>query len=106
MSAAARLMPGTLPLIRAGKSTERHAGGPLPCADRNQRDVVGGVAGDKFVQQGGRDSRGQARHHADAGSAEVGLDGRESWFRWSTAEWDKLVPRIVDVAESGANLVA
>ena len=41
--------------------------------DRLEGDVVGRVAGDKFVEQGRRNGTGQTRHHAHARSVERGL---------------------------------
>ena len=77
----------------------------MPCPHRNQRDVIGGIAKDKFIQESRRRSRGQARDQADTRSTEVGLNCWKAGSVGPERGGIKLVPGIVDIAESPANLV-
>jgi hypothetical protein len=93
-------------LIRSGENfTEAGAGGQSPVAGIVQNDVVGRVAGYKFVEQRGRKRRRQARDHADSGPAELGLDSGEASCIGPERSFIERVPGVVDVAEADAFLL-
>src|ERR1700722_6406657 len=80
--------------------------GALPRPNQAGGDVVGGVAGNEFVQQRRRRRSGDSRNHADARAVEVGLNRGKGNPVGPEGNGIVLVPRIVNVTKSGTDFVA